>query len=346
MDAIKFLESYSKKADSYSKRFFSEKKRTGAKIDKLVVDSLDIFENYSSGGKKLRGALTVLGYQIAGGSSVNKILPVSLGIELLHNFLLIHDDVIDNDDTRRGKPTVHRLFSKKGNEHFGKSKAIVIGDIGAFLGYELITNVDFPKKRTGKAISTLNDLLLKTMYGEMLDVEFDRKSKVSWNDILKVRTYKTAYYTFVMPLSVGAILGGGRKSMLDSIEQYAVPVGIAFQLADDILGVFGDPKRTGKSNESDIKDGKKTFLYARSLDQSGKLDREYLTKWYGEKSLTEGRIKQIRTIMEKAGEPRYSREVAKELVEKGKGFIPKITKKTRFQSTLSSLADFVINRNR
>jgi geranylgeranyl diphosphate synthase type I len=237
---------------------------------------LKTLSDYSSGGKKVRGALTNLGYRLAGGRDSKAILEASCGIELLHDFLLIHDDIVDNDITRHGRPTVHEKYSKNRGQHFGVAKAIIVGDMGAFLGYELIAQSAFPAQRKIEALTKLNDLLLKTVYGEILDIEFDFKTKVSWEDILRVRTYKTAYYTFVMPLTVGAVLGKAGKKTLEIIEKYGVPVGLAFQLADDILGVFGNPSKTGKSNESDIREGKKTLLFAKSLELSGETGKRFL----------------------------------------------------------------------
>src|SRR3990167_3879826 len=162
----KFLSDYSSDAERLLLRFFEEKKKEGARVDPEILKALGVFEDYSKGGKKIRGALTLLGYEMAGGKDLKAILPVSAGIELLHNFLLIHDDVIDRDLLRWGKPTVHARYSEKG-EHIGFSKAIIVGDIGAFLGHELIVSSDFPKDKIVLALKRLDDLILKTMYGEI-----------------------------------------------------------------------------------------------------------------------------------------------------------------------------------
>ena len=346
MDAETYLKDYSKRANSYLKKFFASKKKVGAKIDKSIVENLDVFEEYTLGGKKVRGALAVLGYQIAGGKNENAILQVSCGIELLHSFLLIHDDIIDKDELRRGKPTIHKSYSGGKNEHFGISKAIITGDIGAFLGYELIVGSGFSKERITKALSKLNEYLLGTGYGQILDIESDYKNRVSWEDILKVRTYKTAYYTFVMPLVVGAIFGGADDKTLSLLEKYGIPVGIAFQLADDILGVFGDPKKSGKSNESDIREGKKTFLFAKALELAKDGDRKFLLKWYGSDKLDKEKITRIREIFTSSGSLDYSQQLAKEKSEKGKKYVLKITRNSQFRKILSSLADFMIYRRK
>lgn len=333
-----YLGEYSQKSDSFLEKFFAVKKKEGLKIDKEIEKALEVFENYVAGGKKIRGALTVLGYQMAEGTDSGAILPVSCGIELLHNFLLIHDDIIDKDILRRGKPTVHTQV--------GDSKAIIVGDIGSFLGYELILSANFPREKIVKAFSKLNDYILKTGYGEMLDIDYDLKKDLSWDDIFRVRLYKTAYYTFTMPLSVGATFAEADDFNQKAIEAYGANVGIAFQVADDILGVFGDPKLTGKSNDSDIKEGKKTFLYAKALELAGPEDKDFLINKYGAKDLTNNEIEKIRKIFKSSGSLDYSRKLAFELAEKGKKEVGRMTKGAKFQKILAELADFVVKRDK
>lgn len=338
LDIKRLLADYSGKSEDFLKKFFDEKKKEAAKIDPEIVRALEIFEDYSSGGKKVRGALTVLGYKMVGGRDFQAILPVSLGIELLHNFLLIHDDIIDKDALRRGKPTVH--------ERVGSSKAIMVGDIGAFLGYELILTANFPREALVKAFTKLNDYVLKTGYGEMLDIDYDRRLDLSWDDIYKVRLYKTAYYTFTMPLTVGATLFGADQSIYKAIEEYGKNVGIAFQIADDTLGVFGDPKVTGKSNDSDIKEGKKTFLYAKAMELVKGEDKTFLQKRFGAKDLSKSEIGRIKEIFKDSGSLEYSKKLALRLAGEGKKVIKSMSQESKYQKILAELADFVVARDK
>lgn len=344
MNAKNYLKAYSQKANKFFDSFFLKKKALAKKIDPDLANILQVFQDYSKGGKKARGALTVLGYEACGGKNIEAILPISCGIELFHNFLLIHDDIIDRDTERRGKPTVHTIYAKKRGEHYGNSKAIIIGDVGAFLAYELLLSSDFSKEKTLEAVSKLNEFLLKTGYGQLLDIDYDFKKQISWDEILKVRTYKTAYYTIVMPLTVGAILAGAPKKVLSAIESYGVPVGIAFQLIDDVLGVFGSTEKTGKSNLSDIRDGKKTFLYAKALELLGASERKFLKRWYGADDVGEKQIREIKKIIVSSGALDYSKKLAGRLVMKGKRYVPQITMDKKYQKVLESLADFMITR--
>lgn len=345
MDAVNYLNTYHKIASVFIDKFFQRRIAHAATIDAFIVKLLKSFQSYAQGGKMVRGALTELGYKMSGGTNTKAIIPVSLGIELLHNFILIHDDIIDKDDLRRGKPTIHKKFSDRGY-HRGISYAIITGDIGAFLGYELIVASSFPKEKIVRALACLNDFLLKTAYGQILDIKFDSKKNISWEEILKVRTYKTAYYTFAMPLSVGAILAGAKETKLKAIEKYSLPVGIAFQLVDDILGVFGDIKITGKSNESDIKEGKKTLLFTKALELANKNDRRFLSRQYGSRKITKADIKKIRDIIRRSGAVKASFSQAEELIRKGKQEIKNMTDMPLYQKILESLADYTISRKK
>jgi len=346
MQAKHYLKQYSVQAERFFTGYFAKKKREAKVIDLKVLEMVRSVERSNKGGKKFRGALTVLGYKIAGGKHIEAILPVSCGIELIHNFLLIQDDFIDRDKRRRGKVTLHREYSKKRDEHFGLSMAAVAGDLSAFSGYELITDSDFPAVRVIASLSKLNGYLLRTGYGEVLDIEMYYKNAVSQDYIGKIRELKTVYYTFVMPMVVGATLAGASDAILKLIEKYALPVGLAFQLQDDVLGVFGDPELTGKSNESDIREGINTLLYLKTKELAAGKDKEYLKRWYGARGLTTSRINKIRSIIGKSGSLDFSQRYAKELVETGKEVVSKITKDKKLQEVLNSLADYMVEREK
>lgn len=328
-----YLAFYAKNSESFLSKWIVSKEREAGRIDPILKNVVETFYDYSKGGKKIRGALTVLGYQMAGGKDLKRILPVSCGVEFLHNFFLVHDDIIDNDKLRRGKPTIH--------ESLGIPKAIIIGDTGAFLGYELVLG-----SGSNEAASVLNSLLLKTAYGELLDIYFDDKRVITWDDIMKVRTYKTAYYTFVMPITVGAILGKADKAQLKAIKNFGLNLGVAFQLADDILGIYGDIKKTGKSNDSDIIEGKKTLLYSKALFLAGKKDRDFLLKNYGKKGIGKLATGEIRRIIAGSGALAFSEKTALEFAEKAKQYIAPMTSDAEFRKILFQLAEFVVSRDR
>ncbi|MBI2103627.1 polyprenyl synthetase family protein [Candidatus Woesebacteria bacterium] len=346
MDAKAYLKDYAATAEIYLKSYFGKKIRQAKKIDPVAADALSILEKYIEGGKKIRGALTVLGYQLAGGKDLKSILPVSVALEIVHSSILIHDDFIDRDLTRRGKPTVHSIYGKKRGGHYGASMAVVVGDVGIFLTHQIFAESNFAKVKVTKALSEFDRFLVNTGYGELMDIEFDFKKIITWDDIAKVRIYKTAHYTFVTPLIVGAILGGAEDKVLKAIKSYGESVGLAFQLRDDILGVFGNEDETGKSAESDIKDGKRTLLFAKAYELAGTGDKDFLKKYYGSAELDKNKLRQIRQIFEKSGALDFTQEKAWDYTLRGKSFVGKITNNPKYKSLLSDLADLMVTREK
>lgn len=340
-----YLKNYSKKSELFLKKFFSKEKINAKKIDATSLKNLEDFEEYSYGGKNLRGALTMLGYQMVGGNNLETILPISCAIQLFHNFLLVHDDIIDKDTVRRNKPTIHTIGSLQYGEHFGISRAISIGDLGALLAFKLMINSRIDSSLLLKALLSLDNFLINTIYGELMDIEFDVKEKIIWDDIYKIRLYKTAYYTIVMPLTVGAILGKTSQKSLLNIRKFGELLGIVFQLADDVLGIYGDFKKTGKSNDSDIKEGKKTLLYAKAFELSAEKDKQYLLKYYGLPGVNSQQIEKVRNIIKSSGSLGYSLNTIKRLASKSKKVIPRLTTINNYQQLLNQLVDFVVQRS-
>ena len=313
MEATFYLQKYSQKIESYKKAYFTGEIKKAARINRVAKEALIRLRDYSTGGKCLRGVLTILGYELAGGGNFEKVLPAAVAVELFHNALLIHDDFIDRDSARRGKPTVHKIYGEEGGKHYGASMAIVVGDLAIFSANRLIASLKLPENLVSRAVETLNGYLIDTGYGEMMDIAFDLKKEITWNDIFKVRLYKTARYTFVMPLVTGAVLGGGNKKIITNFIKYAEPVGMAFQLRDDILGIFGDPAKTGKSNDSDIKEGKKTLIFLKALELTKGTQREYLKRYYGSVDLNPERVKKIKGIIKTSGALGFSEKTSREI---------------------------------
>jgi geranylgeranyl diphosphate synthase type I len=354
MDIKDYLASYKKEADRFLDRFFEREEKKAELISSLCAETMRIYRDYMRGGKMIRGSLTCLGYQSAGGKKKKAIIAPSAAVEIIHSFLLIHDDWIDGDSVRRGKPTVHLQFEKIHRERFKKGDlkrwaggmAFVLGDIGCWLAHKLVAESDFPASRKVKAISLLSENLVKTGYGEFLDITYDRVSDFNWEEIIKIRKLKTAYYTLVMPLTVGLSLAGGSREKLKAAEEYGFPVGIAFQLRDDYLGLFGDEKTTGKSAISDLQDGKKTLLIARALKVLRGGEKERLRRALGNRNLTKAEIRKVRLIIKNSSAVDYCQGLAQRLVEKGKRAIPKLTSDPKLSEVYLSLADYLVRRDK
>ncbi|HSX18962.1 MAG TPA: polyprenyl synthetase family protein [Candidatus Saccharimonadales bacterium] len=328
--------------EPYAKKYFDKKIKDATKYSPLISRFYKDLADFSKGGKRLRAFLVWLGYEIGrGGSSYEtprgasskKILDVCLAFEIAHSFLLIHDDIIDQSDTRRGKPTVHKRYQKDFGVHYGNSQAILMGDIACLEAIKLVGNSE-------KVIS----VLLETIYGEAMDVEFANR-RPKYADILKMTQLKTAKYTFVGPLIVGAILADADSSQLRAIEQYGMNVGLAYQLQDDILGVFGDEKVTGKSSLSDMREGKSTLLINKVQSTRVQKYKELKRIWGNAKSGTKD-LEEIRKLIKESGALGWCEAEKARLIKLAKSQITKIAKDTKIVQVLEEVADFAANRDK
>jgi len=210
-------------------RFFNQKiKEADAAFERKVLNWLREYSLRKA--KRIRAILVIYGYLLAGGKNRAAILKTSIFIELIHNYLLIHDDIIDKDEMRRGKKSLHCLY--------GLEAAMVAGDMASALGYKILNSAPFPVKNKVLALAKLNQTLYSTCYGQMLDLSLREKiksgKKAGAEEVLTIYKKKTAFYTLVAPLQIGAILAGAGDGFLKKIEKFALPLGIAFQIKDDL----------------------------------------------------------------------------------------------------------------
>ena len=303
----KFYDFYKKTAkeiNNYLKEFNESlvKDKTG-----FLKENLELLKNLNSDGKLIRGFLIALGYKILK-EDISYSYYLSLAYELFQTAILIHDDIIDNDNLRRGKDTIHYSNYKKYkslNETEAKktseSIAICIGDYGFFKVNEIIINNYKNDQNFSKLFSYYNDIVLKTVEGELIDVilSFEGKYKEIKDleeNIMLVYKLKTAFYTIIGPFSLGLILGGIEDEKLEDIKKFGEKVGIGFQIQDDILGIYSD---MGKVIGSDIKEFKQTILYSYAM-KNEKYKNELL-KYYGKENITEVEIKETRRIFKECG---------------------------------------------
>lgn len=357
MDARSYLKDYAVRADRYLDRFFEQKISEVQDIGKggkgvlMAVDMLTRYKKFCHGGKKLRGALIQLGYEIAGGNKKD-VLEASTCIEIIHSFLLMHDDIEDMDVLRRGRPTVHRQYEseheslklKKDASHYGISMGINTGDLGAYLGVEVILGSQLPEERKIKAVLSLSRVLQRVCYGQGLDVTYEQMKGISEHDVMQVHLHKTSIYTIGGPLKIGALLGGLTGGKIKAIEKFGEPVGIAFQLRDDELGLFSNEETLGKPIGGDVKEGKNTILHIKALEKARDKDKKFLLYAYGNENLSEKEVRKVQEITIKTGSLKYSQELSKQLIKRGKKNIPLITENLELQELLADMADFMISR--
>lgn len=294
-------------------------------------------------GKRLRALLVKIGYLMAGGRS-NHIMDVMMAIEIFHTAILAHDDIIDQSPLRRGKPT---LYHALGNDHHGISQTIILADYGFFLASKLISESKFSEKYKNRAIQIFNQIVLDTAIGEMIDIEIPfQKTELNQSDAEIIALFKTARYTFTGPLQIGAALAGADTKLLKQIQEAGDDIGIAFQIQDDILGVFGDTDTTGKSNLSDIQEGKVTLLAAFAFKNSDQKTQSLLKKLYGKKDLTFQEADEVRGIFKSCGALDFSWETALKYTESAILKIRQLDVSQKYQLYLQDLADFLMERKK
>ncbi|MBM3234011.1 polyprenyl synthetase family protein [Candidatus Pacearchaeota archaeon] len=329
------MKEYKEKVNFALKRFLEKKLDDGKyspEIKKLIEN---ILEYSLRGGKRIRPLLIIFAYKCFKDNNEQAVIDASICIELMQAYLLIHDDIIDNADLRRGKPAMHKIYS---SGDFGKSMAILAGNLCSHYMYDSILESDFSDKEKIEAIKYLGWIAERENYGQALDI-IPGFENLNEEDVMKIYELKTATYTVQGPLYLGACLASAPSAEIEKLQEYGKNIGIAFQIQDDIIGIFGNIEETGKPNDSDIKEGKKTLLIVKALEFANSEDKKFLLENYGKKNISENDIKKIREIIEKLSLD-YCRKKMSEMIEKGKNSLPSDLR-DEGKNCLIEMADYI-----
>lgn len=291
-----------------------------AEISPVTDELIDPIRAFSAKGKRIRALITWWGYELAGGTDAanSGIAHTAAGVELLHAAALIHDDIIDDSETRRGQPAVHTYFRAMHRDRdwtgdavlFGDGAAIIAGDLCLSLSEELFSASALAASATAEAVRRHNDFRRDVMVGQYLDIRL-QAAPVASDELLpradEVLTYKSAKYSVEQPLLLGAALAGADAALLTALSDFGLPLGRAFQLRDDELGVFGDPAVTGKPAGDDLRQGKKTVLIALALqalaadDSASAEQASWLMRRLGQPDLSLDELQQMKDLIESCG---------------------------------------------
>ncbi|XBB68559.1 polyprenyl synthetase family protein [Nocardioides sp. WV_118_6] len=265
-----------------------------------------------SGGKRFRAAFCHWGYAaLAGapsGADAAAVRRAAASLELLHASALVHDDLMDASDTRRGRAATHRAFEAEHRsdgwrgqpQQYGAAAAILLGDLLLSWSDELLRHCGLGWDRVGPALDVFDLCRSEVIAGQFLDVSVQARGRASVEQAMTVLRYKSAKYSIERPIHVGAALAGADAATLDLLTAFGLPLGEAFQLRDDVLGVFGDPDTTGKPAGDDLVEGKRTVLVAMALDAAPEADAARLDAALGT-SLSEAEVADLRTIIDGCG---------------------------------------------
>jgi geranylgeranyl diphosphate synthase type I len=261
------------------------------------------------GGKRLRPAFCYWGYRAAGGPDSDALVRAASSLELLQACALVHDDVIDASDTRRGAPSVHRRFAATHRssgwhgdpEAFGAAAAILLGDLALIWADTMLAESGIDALALQRAFGVWDTMRVEVMCGQYLDVVEQARGGGSVERALRVAQYKSAKYTVERPLHLGATLAGANGDLIQVLSDYGLPIGEAFQLRDDVLGVYGDPASTGKPAGDDLREGKRTVLVAYALEAANEAQQETLRRLLGDPALDEDGVTILRDVIASTG---------------------------------------------
>ena len=304
-------------------KWAEEQKNTKIYENILLREAVDKLTELNTGGKRLRGTLVYIGYYLVNDGDITEADALAQAYEMFQTSILVHDDVFDHADSRRGRTTLNvQYFEKFSNQkdiqkhvedsakELGNSTAICIGDFGLYMAEQLLVNAYQKHPYLGKVLSYYHEMIMLTIQGELLDIQLPYIEKYSlWesfkldeNDLEKmikdIYHLKTSCYTMIGPICTGMLLGGAENSLIKEMEAAADELGIAFQLQDDILGIFG--KNTGKDVGSDISEFKQTLLYSYVRSQGG-TDYQQLMRFYGKQDLNSEEKDYVCEIFRKSG---------------------------------------------
>src|SRR5215211_4900117 len=321
-----------------------------------VTDALTRFALES--GKRLRPAFVYWGYRGAGGAATgpgaDAAIKAACSVELLHVCALIHDDIMDGSEVRRGRPAMHvgfaglhrRLAWRGDPAAFGAGAAMLMGDLAFTWADVALAEAGLTDDRLAAALRVFNRLRSELMGGQYLDLVEARRGAPDEDAVRRVLSYKSGRYTIERPLHLGHALAAGAPALAADYSAYGLPLGEAFQLRDDILGVFGEPEVTGKPAGDDLREGKETYLVLLARQRADRAGRQLLEAALGNAKLSEDEVAEVRRLLQACGALEATEARIGELLAEAKAALAAtrgIDERTR--ATLAALADHVTDRS-
>ncbi|TXT65215.1 MAG: Geranylgeranyl diphosphate synthase [Promethearchaeota archaeon] len=313
----------------YSKQYKPKINQVIGSIYKRKIEAVDnvfLKEYYTelqsyflAGGKRIRPLLCIATYMAFSDSRDDKILTPCVGTEFLHNASLIHDDIIDNDEIRRGEPSFHyryRQYHQKYNlkkmkaEDFGTSIGIIGGDSAFFLGLEAYLNNGFSSNLNIKGVDLYKKAFIEIANGVLIETDIVNKTDLTMDEYIQMISLKTGAL-IEKSILIGAVYAQVEEEYLKSLSTYGMNLGIIFQIIDDILGTFGDEKKTGKPTDSDIKEGKKTCLLIEALNKLSDERRNRLISIIEKQNITDEEVVLVKQLFKESKADVFCRELAK-----------------------------------
>jgi geranylgeranyl diphosphate synthase type I len=332
--------------------FLASKRAGVARIEPWGPDVLKRLEAFTRKGKMIRGGLVLLAHGMAGGRIGPAAVRAGTAFELIQSGLLIHDDIMDRDPRRRGAPSIHEQYARlapcsdgEDAAHFGTSLAICAGEIAIFLAFEGLAGLPGPPRRAARVQRLFAAEFGLVGLGQMLDIEAGAgRRALAEGDVLNIYRYKTARYSFSLPLAAGWILGGGPARTLPALVRLGEDLGLVFQIKDDELGLFGSASATGKPVGSDVRQGKKTLFSLGLTSRASGPERRRLESVFGRGDASDDDVRFVRNLAERLGVRADVLEVAAGLARRAAERIRRLPVAERHRDLLLSLLDYSLSR--
>ncbi|MEX0659034.1 MAG: polyprenyl synthetase family protein [Egibacteraceae bacterium] len=301
-------------------------------------------------GKRLRPAFVYWGHRATGAEHLEGVLGPAGAVELLHTFALIHDDVMDRSAERRGRPAVHEALARTHFDEgltgdarwFGMGGAILAGDLAFVWADQLLDTASLPPETIERARRVFTQLRVEVMAGQYLDLRLTGREAAGEGESLRVALLKSGRYTVTRPLQLGAAIGGGEPTLDATLREYGDATGLAFQLRDDVLGLFGDHTVTGKGALSDLREGKRTVLMLRAFSTARPPQRQVLVGALGNAELDDETADRVREIVTDCGALDAVEALVAEQLEVARAALGPLGPPAR--EALEELADFAAHR--
>lgn len=341
--------------DNYLRDFYTRQRQAAGAADQAYVVLWQAMTDLAfAGGKRLRPYLTVLSYEMYGGTDYPAIIPVAAAQELLHLSLLIHDDISDRDIVRYGVDNISgrflKLYQQRGAaateaRHLADSAALLAGDLLLSAAHLAIADSSLPAASRQLAQHLLGEATFWVAAGQLLDIETTMDA-METTDTFKIARLKTASYSFNGPLKTGAVLAGVPASECDLLTELGDTVGLAYQLADDLLGVFGDQKLTGKPNLTDLQEGKRTYLMQLAFEMATDRQRKVIEPLFGDRRLTNQQADVIREVIVSSGAKQAVEQVLDEQRQLAEAQVAGLNASAAGRQYLLRLIEKAVRRNR
>lgn len=318
-----------------------------------LAGDLGHLRTFLAGGKRIRPTLLRLGHRAAGGD-VDAVTGPALALELLHTCALLHDDVIDRAPTRRGRPTVHHAVAADHRAAgwlgdplaYGEAVAILLGDLAFVHADEAFLDAQVPDAALLAGFRRFTVLREEVMAGQHLDLHAATARLTDRDLALRIATLKSGRYSVARPLEIGAVLAGGDADLVAGLGAFGDPLGRAFQVRDDLLGVFGDPEVTGKSVASDLAEGKRTLLIAEAAARLDRPTRDRLEAALGDADLPTSEAAALREVLDACGARAACEAYVEEAVTEARAALAALPVEPAVRTELEQVAQALARRDR